>query len=80
RHHANPNRVGKDPDIEVDTISFLEEDAAASPGPIRWITRKQGWLFFPLLTLEGINLHYLSVRHLVTTRGVKHRWFELAML
>ncbi|MGN6127693.1 MAG: fatty acid desaturase, partial [Humibacter sp.] len=28
RHHANPNQVGKDPDIEVDTISFLEEDAA----------------------------------------------------
>ncbi|WP_428838655.1 fatty acid desaturase family protein, partial [Microbacterium testaceum] len=28
RHHANPNRVGKDPDIEIDTISFLDEDAA----------------------------------------------------
>ena len=27
RHHANPNRVGKDPDIEVDTIRFLEDDA-----------------------------------------------------
>jgi len=32
RHHANPNRVGKDPDIEVDTISFLEEDAAQARG------------------------------------------------
>ncbi|MFJ4167240.1 acyl-CoA desaturase [Microbacterium sp. NPDC089698] len=31
RHHANPNRVGKDPDIEVDTISFLDEDAAQAP-------------------------------------------------
>src|SRR5690606_19861301 len=28
RHHANPNRVGKDPDIEVDTVSFLDTDAA----------------------------------------------------
>jgi fatty acid desaturase len=80
RHHANPNRVGKDPDIEVDTISFLEEDAAKARGPIRWITRKQGWLFFPLLTLEGLNLHYLSVKHLVTQRSVKLRWLELGML
>ena len=23
----------------------------------RFITRHQAWLFFPLLTLEGINLH-----------------------
>ena len=27
RHHAKPNTVGKDPDIEFNTISFLEEDA-----------------------------------------------------
>ena len=32
RHHANPNRVGKDPDIEVDTVSFLAEDAAQAKG------------------------------------------------
>lgn len=53
KHHGNPNQVGKDPDIEVDTISFLEEDAAKAKGLIKLITRKQGWLFFPLLTLEG---------------------------
>ncbi len=80
RHHANPNRVGKDPDIEVDTISFLEEDAAKARGPVRWITRHQGWFFFPLLTLEGLNLHALSVRHLLTTPGIKGRWLELSML
>jgi len=80
RHHANPNMIGKDPDIEVDTISFLEEDAAASRGLVRWITKRQGWLFFPLLTLEGLNLHYLGVKHLVTGRGIKGRWTELATI
>lgn len=80
RHHGNPNQVGKDPDIEVDTISFLEEDAAKSRGFIRLITRKQGWLFFPLLTLEGINLHYLGIKHLVTRRKVKGRWIELSLI
>lgn len=80
RHHANPNRVGRDPDIEVDTISFLETDAAASRGLVRLITRKQGWLFFPLLTLEGLNLHFLSVRHLLQRQPVKRRWTELSLL
>lgn len=37
RHHANPNKVGKDPDIEVDTLSFVPEDAARSRGLIRLI-------------------------------------------
>jgi len=80
RHHANPNRVGKDPDIEVDTISFIEEDAAKSRGLVRMITRRQGWLFFPLLTLEGLNLHFLSLKHLTTQSDVKGRWLELALI
>ncbi|WP_082406249.1 fatty acid desaturase family protein [Microbacterium sp. No. 7] len=80
RHHANPNRVGKDPDIEVDTISFLDVDAADARGLRRLITRHQGWLFFPLLTLEGLNLTYLGLRHLVTARRVTGRWAELGMI
>ena len=58
RHHANPNKVGKDPDIDFDTISFVEADAAKQRGIMALITRKQGYLFFPLLTLEGLNLHF----------------------
>jgi fatty acid desaturase len=80
RHHANPNRVGKDPDIEIDTISFLEEDAASARGVRRLITRKQGWLFFPLLTLEGLNLHFLSFKYLLTDPDAKARWAELSMI
>ncbi|GAA1535711.1 fatty acid desaturase [Microbacterium ginsengiterrae] len=80
KHHGNPNMVGKDPDIEVDTISFLDEDAAKSRGIVRMITRHQGWLFFPLLTMEGLNLHFLSLKYLVTTKKVKGRWTELGII
>lgn len=80
RHHSNPNRVGKDPDIEVDTISFIEEDAAEARGLRRLITQRQGWLFFPLLTLEGLNLHRHSFRHLFGRQPVKGRWTELAII
>lgn len=80
RHHANPNRIGRDPDIEVDTISFIEEDAQEARGLRRLITKHQGWLFFPLLTLEGLNLHWQGVRHLVTAGDVRHRWLELGLI
>lgn len=80
RHHGNPNRVGKDPDIAVDTISFTPADAAGSRGLRRWITRRQGWLFFPLLTLEGANLYLHSFRHLLTAKGSARRGLELALV
>ncbi|MDQ0576588.1 fatty acid desaturase family protein [Agromyces albus] len=80
RHHANPNKLGKDPDIDFDTISFTEKDAARQKGLLALITRKQGYLFFPLLTLEGINLHYRSIGTLFERGPVKGRWIELSLI
>ena len=80
RHHSNPNRIGKDPDIDVDTISFIEEDAAQARGLRRAITRRQGWLFFPLLTLEGLNLHLHSFKYLFRRETVKGRWVEIGII
>jgi fatty acid desaturase len=80
RHHGNPNVIGRDPDITKDTISFLESDAAESRGLIRLITRKQGYLFFPLLMLEGINLHVHGIRHVLGRRTVKRRPLEVTLI
>ncbi|WP_353826982.1 fatty acid desaturase family protein [Agromyces sp. SYSU T0242] len=80
RHHANPNRIGKDPDIEFDTISFVEADAARQRGFMAALTRRQGWLFFPLLTLEGLNLHVRSFGTLLQRRPVKGRWIEIGSI
>ncbi len=80
KHHSNPNRVGKDPDIEVDTISFIEEDAVLARGLRREITKRQGWFFFPLLTLEGLNLHFHSFKHLFGRGAVRGRWTELGII
>ncbi len=82
RHHANPNVMNVDPDIATDTISFHEDAAVDKTGFMKWFTQRQGTLFFPLLTLEGINLHYKSVEWLVkpSNRVVKGRAFELSLL
>ncbi len=80
KHHANPNTVGKDPDIERDTISFQVEDAVKQKGFSGWLTRRQGYLFFPLLTLEGLNLHKQSLAYLFTGEKVKNRGREITTI
>ena len=80
RHHGNPNKLGKDPDIELDTFSFVEESAAGRRGLMAWFTRHQGLFFFPLLLLEGLNLHVKSVQSLWLNRKVRGRRLELAVL
>jgi fatty acid desaturase len=77
RHHGNPNTVGKDPDIEPDTVVFLEKDAEKTQGAIAWLVRRQGWALYPLLLLEGINLHFLSLKTLLSSKPVEGRRTEL---
>ncbi len=80
RHHANPNILGKDPDIERDFVSFTPEDAAKAKGLYAWATRRQGYLFFPALLLEGINLHIHGFRTVFGKHKVDRRWVEISMI
>ncbi len=69
RHHANPNKIGKDPDIDIDILSFDEEHARTKRGVWAAITRRQGYLFFPLLLLTGLGLHVDSVKSAFSRSG-----------
>jgi fatty acid desaturase len=62
RHHAAPNQEGRDPDIAAGALVFTPAAVRGRGRVGRWLARRQGWLFFPLLTLEGVNLHLQSVR------------------
>lgn len=85
RHHANPNKKDHDPDIGDGVLAFTTEQVAARSGRLgRAIVRRQAWLFFPLLTLEGLNLHVASVLSLRrggerSSRGGSRR-LELVLL
>lgn len=70
RHHANPNHVGKDPDVGEGILAWTEEQAGRQRGVLRWVARHQAVLFFPLLTLEGLNL---KVGSLLFLRGRRRR-------
>jgi fatty acid desaturase len=80
RHHANPNQIGKDPDIDSKVVSFRTGDAVPRHGLRGAFTRRQGYLFFPLLLLEGVNLHVTSIRSLFERRRIHGRWWELSFI
>ncbi|GAA1944173.1 acyl-CoA desaturase [Amycolatopsis minnesotensis] len=79
RHHANPNHEDLDPDVDPDILVWSQKQAKASKGLPRFIGRWQAFLFFPLLTLEGLNLHFSGVRAVVKG-NLRHRGLEAALL
>ncbi|MEU6712034.1 acyl-CoA desaturase [Nonomuraea sp. NPDC046802] len=64
RHHANPNHEDHDPDVSPEVLIWSHKQAEAARGLPRLIGRRQAFLFFPLLTLEGVNLKVSSFRAL----------------
>lgn len=83
RHHSHPNHEGSDPDIGEGVLAFTTDQIAERHhGLRRFIGRHQAALFFPLLMLEGLNLHVASVRFLVSTppgRARRYRILEFAL-
>jgi fatty acid desaturase len=78
RHHAHPNEVGADPDIDTGAFVFVP-GATRRTALTRLITRAQAWFFFPLLLLEGLNLHVAGVLAL-RERPLKSRLLEIGLL
>ena len=80
RHHAHPNHADLDPDVEpAGPLVFLPGQDAGRRGVAAWATRHQAFLFFPVLLLEGLNLHVSSIQAL-RERPVRARWTEAALL
>lgn len=79
RHHANPNHEDLDPDLDPDLLVWSQDQARVATGLPRLIGRWQAFLFFPLLTLEGFNLHVSSVKALAN-RSLKHRALDGVLL
>jgi fatty acid desaturase len=83
RHHANPNHEDDDPDLHIPALAFTRDQARDKRGFLRWMARHQAALFFPLLLLEGLNLHWSSIKH--AWRGNDNsdgraRWLEAGLL
>src|SRR5699024_11875652 len=71
--------VGRDGDIASGALVLIPVEGERI-GFMWWVTRRQGWLFFPLLCLFALALHYHCVISVLQNRRLKHRRVELALL
>ncbi|WP_436493293.1 fatty acid desaturase family protein [Actinokineospora sp. HUAS TT18] len=73
RHHANPNHEDRDPDLVIAALAFTSTQARLKTGFLRWMAKHQAWLFFPLLTLEGISLHVAGFKSVFSAENRARR-------
>src|SRR5439155_27038152 len=79
RHHANPNHVDMDPDINIPAIAYSCVQAEERRGLRRMIAGRQAYLFFLLILLLAWSMHLSGLVFLVRNRSRRRRT-EFALL
>lgn len=81
KHHNAPNKLNADPDIDPGVLAFTAHAAEQRESALtRWLATKQGYFFYPLLLLEGVNLHFQGIKRVVSRGKIKRRWVELSFI
>ena len=80
KHHAAPNQVGKDSDIDASVVHFYPPASPPRSRILSFLHHRQGWWFYPILSFEMLNLHFQGVQAVIMRRGLKRRWIEAIML
>lgn len=80
RHHAHPNKERTDPDVAPGVFSMTPEGTDQRTGLGAKLAKYQGFYFLPLLPFEGFSLHIASVRSVLFSKRVRHRWVEISFL
>ncbi len=62
-HHARPNDIAADPNVQIVFIACTPEQAATRPGWIQWILRHQVRLLIPIFCLEFFSMHHQSIAY-----------------
>jgi fatty acid desaturase len=79
KHHARPNDLELDPDTMLYVVNFTEQQSATRTGLLRRLTKLQAYYFFPMMALEGIGAHIVSIVFLVNGQG-RYRLVETVSL
>ncbi|MDZ7726837.1 MAG: acyl-CoA desaturase [Dehalococcoidia bacterium] len=65
QHHATPNHVDKDPDIQLPFLAFSQEQLAKRPRWLRPVIRFQAVVILLVFPLQVLSMHVTSFQHLV---------------
>lgn len=64
-HHANPNHMDQDPDVDIPLLAFEEEQALDKRGLARFVVKYQAVMIFPLSLLQSLSMSRSSVQFLL---------------
>jgi fatty acid desaturase len=78
-HHAQPNRLGTDPDIEGGVVAVSDDQAQQTRGFVRFMIRHQAITIGPLLALSVLQIHAYSAGFL-RNRTLRHPRAELGLM
>jgi fatty acid desaturase len=78
-HHAHPNHLDMDPDIDLPFFAFTPEQAREKRGIFRFVAKYQVFFSVPLLTLVSYGQRIASIQSLRKERSPWRRW-EVAAL
>ena len=69
-HHADPNEVGRDPDVGDGGAAVPSADGQppVAKWPSRFMTKWQAPLFFPLMVLRSTGIYVLGIQRLIRQR------------
>ncbi len=80
RTMRTPNDLESDPDVAAGVFVFGADQAGERRGGPAWMTRHQAALFFPLLTLEGVQPAGRGRARAAAPPGIAHRSAEGLLL
>ncbi len=67
-HHARPNDIGHDPNVNILFLACTPEQARSRPTWVRWILRHQVALMLPIFSLEFFSMHHQSIEYVLGRR------------
>jgi len=78
QHHATPNHIDKDPDIQFPMIVFSEEQIATRSRWLRPVIAIQAFLLLFLLPFQALNMRFISIGHLFSPKA-ERRWLQAGL-
>ena len=68
-HHAHPNQMDVDPDVDIPLLAFEKEQAFEKRGLARFVVKYQAVLIFPLSLLQSISMLRSSAEFLASEKA-----------
>ena len=71
RHHAHPNDLNRDPDIDIAPFAFAPSQVESRPWLFRKIVPWQALYFWLILPVQGLNFRLQTAKHLLGKRSAR---------